>query len=301
MGNVIRIILALLVASFAGIGLHSLVSYFMEFPTTGTIRATKNAKTLGVTRVSLFSDLVTKVTPLVTPRIKFDKLARQEVEIALDAANKKDTPEVHLAKSVVIGVLGTMVGAIFCMGNVVLGLVVAFAAVAFAIIRYRIVFLSLKKLRKKIDREVPRFAATIAESIKTERDIVRVLTGYRVVAGDVFRKQLDRTIADMKSSNYESALLRFDYRINSPYLNDVIKGLLGALRGDDQTVYFSILCINLKVREKALLKEAANKRPAKMNRLSLVMLLSLIIIYAVVLGTVIIDSLGLFSFSGAVF
>lgn len=43
-------------------------------------------------------------------------------------------------------------------------------------------------------------------------------------------------IADMKTGNYENALIHFETRIGSPMLSDVIRGLIGVLRGDDQRI-----------------------------------------------------------------
>lgn len=37
----------------------------------------------------------------------------------------------------------------------------------------------------------------------------------------------------MKTGNYENALIHFETRIGSPMLSDVIRGLIGVLRGDD--------------------------------------------------------------------
>ena len=49
-----------------------------------------------------------------------------------------------------------------------------------------------------------------------------MLTSYRRVAGRDFAAELDQTIADMKTGNYENALLRFETRIGSPMLSDVV-------------------------------------------------------------------------------
>lgn len=290
---VIMIVFSAILFSF---GLWKFISYIKSFPDRQTIKLAKQSQYLGKKAPTSFEDIAEKVALPFVKYIKMDALAKQEVAIALDAADSKDTPEMHLAKSIVIAGLSIVIGIMFLLISPIVGIALMVAGCAYAIVRYRKVISALKQMRREVEREVPRFATTIAEGLKTERDVLKLLIGYKVVAGPVFGKELDRTIADMKSSNYESALLRFDYRINSPYLSDVIKGLLGAIRGDDQTSYFNILCINLKAFEKAMLMEKANKRPAKINRLSLCMLLSLIILYVVVLGTVIIDSMAIFNF-----
>lgn len=66
-----------------------------------------------------------------------------------------------------------------------------------------------------------------------------MLERFRMNAGESLSGELDILIADMRSSNYEAALTRFESRINSPMLSDVVRGLIGVLRGDDSAVVFS--------------------------------------------------------------
>ena len=64
--------------------------------------------------------------------------------------------------------------------------------------------------------EIPRFALTVGQSLENDRDVLKILTSYRRVAGKDFGAELDQTIADMKTGNYENALIRFETRIGSP-------------------------------------------------------------------------------------
>ncbi len=43
----------------------------------------------------------------------------------------------------------------------------------------------------------------------------------------------------MKSGNYETALTRFETRIQSPMLSDVVRGLISVIRGGDDALVFS--------------------------------------------------------------
>lgn len=295
-GKAILIAAIVIGAIFFPIGVYSVAAYLGQFPSTATRKLAKKARDLGKKVPSGFDVLTDKLSVLIINHIHFDNLARQEMLVALDGIDSPLTPEQHAAKSIVFGLLFLPIAFPFFFISKIIALAIFAAGAVVALVKYKQPMRELKKLRHSMEFEVPRFAATIAEGLKTERNVLKLLMGYRVVAGPIFSKELDKTIADMKSSNYEAALLRFDYRINSPYLSDVIKGLLGAIRGDDQTTYFNILCVNLKAHEKALLMQQARKRPAKINRLSLAMLLSLIVLYVVVLGTVIIESIAVFNF-----
>ena len=109
-----------------------------------------------------------------------------------------------------------------------------------------------------------------------------------------FGAELDQTIADMKTGNYENALIHFETRIGSPMLSDVIRGLIGVLRGDDQRMYFKMICFDMRQIEQNNLKKEAAKRPKKIQRYSMMMLICIMIIYLVVLCTEVMSSLGAF-------
>ena len=93
---------------------------------------------------------------------------------------------------------------------------------------------------------------------------------------------------------YENALIRFESRIGSTMLSDVVRGLIGTLRGDDQRMYFRMITFDMRQIEQANLKKEAAKRPKKIQRYSMMMLFCIVIIYLVVLSTEVLGSLGAF-------
>jgi CHASE3 domain sensor protein len=117
---------------------------------------------------------------------------------------------------------------------------------------------------------------------------------YKRVAGKELGQELDKTIADMKTGNYEDALLRFENRIGSPLLSDIVRGLIGTLRGDDQQMYFKMICFDMRQIEQNNLKKEVAKRPKKIQKYSMMMLICIIIIYLVVLVIEVMGSLGSF-------
>ena len=167
-------------------------------------------------------------------------------------------------------------------------------AVALWFSTYYAAFDFVRKRRKLIEAEIPRFALAVGQSLENDRDVLKILTSYRRVAGRDFAAELDQTIADMKTGNYENSLLRFETRIGSPMLSDVVRGLIGVLRGDDQRMYFKMICFDMRQIEQNNLKKEAAKRPRKIQRYSMMMLVCIMIIYLVVLCTEVINSLGVF-------
>ncbi len=86
-----------------------------------------------------------------------------------------------------------------------------------------------------------------------------ILEHFKKNAGVVFAKELDIVTADMRSSSYEAALTRFEARLNSPQLSDVVRGLIGVLRGDDGAIYFQMLAHDFKSLELQRLKGDAEQ------------------------------------------
>ena len=147
--------------------------------------------------------------------------------------------------------------------------------------------------RDKIEAELPRFVATVEQELSSSRDVLTILENYKRHAGPEFGSELDVLTADMRSSSYEAALVRFEGRIASPMLSDITRGLIGVLRGDDGRLYFQMLSHDLKQQELQRLKAKAAKIPPKIRVFSLVMLACFMLTYIVVLAMVILDSMAL--------
>ena len=146
--------------------------------------------------------------------------------------------------------------------------------------------------RGRIELELPRFVATIAQSLKASRDVLSMLESYKKHAGEAFAAELDVLTADMRSSSYEAALTRFEARMNSPMLSDVVRGLIGVLRGDDGGVYFQMLTHDMKQLELQRLRGEALKVPPKIRVFSFAMLVCFLMTYLVVIGFEIVRAAG---------
>ena len=157
---------------------------------------------------------------------------------------------------------------------------------------YQKAFDTVTKKKKLIERELPRFATSLQQSLTLDRDVLKMLVSYRRIAGPYLSQELDTTIADMRTGNYESALLRFQNRVGSNMLSDIIRGLIGTLRGDDQQMYFKMLVFDMRQVEQSMLRKEAQKRPKQMQKYSMLMLLCILLIYAVVLSVQVIESVG---------
>lgn len=229
---------------------------------------------------AIVMELSTKLSQI----IRLDEYKKRKLAATLKSAEIKLTPETYIAKAWVKA------------GLVMLSIIPAL--IVFPIFSFLIIFLAvlvyfkesrsaeetMKKRREAIEAGLSRFVMTLEQELKASRDILRMLETYRKNASPEFRNELDITIADMKSGSYEAALTRFEARIGSAMLSDVIRGLLSVLRGDDGKVYFQMLAHDFKLLEVQKLKLIAMKRPSKVRKYSFLMLGCFILLYLGVMG-----------------
>lgn len=148
----------------------------------------------------------------------------------------------------------------------------------------------IKDSREKIEKELPRLTNQISEEIKNHSDIILMLSKYLNNAGEDFKRELNITIADLKSGNSELALQRLDSRIASPMMSEIIRGLIALKRGDDVRSYFSNLSYNFRKEEIARLRKEALKIPQKIKKYSFMVAMLFVFLYMIALAGDILSS-----------
>ena len=194
---------------------------------------------------------------------------------------------------VIVLVAAVMLGVIPCLFLFpLLALVVILLAVMVYFKEIRRADEKLSGKRDEIESELPRFVATITQELANSRDVLSMVEHYKQNAGATFAAELDILTADMRSGSYEAALTRFEARFNSPLLSDVIRGLIGVLRGDNGVAYFQMLSHDMKQLELQRLKAQAMKIPPKIRVFSFLMLMCFLMTYLAIIVYEIITSLG---------
>lgn len=225
--------------------------------------------------------------------IRINEYKRAELLNDLRTARIDITPEQYKAnaivKAAVLGVFAIPMLFIFPL----LSPVILIIAVVVYNIENKKASIKIKEKRQIIEYELPRFVSTVEKTLKHSRDVLYMLESYTQNAGEAFRDELNITIADMRSSNYEAAITRLEARIGSPMMSDVCRGLIGILRGDDMTIYWSTLSLKFADVHRQQLKQRAQKIPKKVKRLSIALLVCFMLIYVVVIMYQIIGSLGI--------
>lgn len=277
---------------FLAAGLFFVTADVVGLPTMSAARAmlqtTRQEKKAAKTLETYFMTIAVRLAPF----LHLDEYKRSRMEKVLKAGGMNLTPEVYQAYALVKAG-AVMSGVIPCMllfpllspVVMILAVLVYFKEVQKADER-------LKEKREQMEGELPRMVANIEQELKASRNVIGMLERLKGNAGPAFTAELDILLADMRSSNYEAALTRFEARLNSPMLSDVVRGLIGVLRGDDSAVYFQMLSHDFKQIELQKLKAQAQKIPPKIRVFSFVMLVCFLMTYLAIIGYVALMSLG---------
>lgn len=277
---------------FLAAGLFFVTADVVGLPTMGAARAmlqtTRQEKKAAKTLETYFMTIAVRLAPF----LHLDEYKRSRMEKVLKASGMNLTPEVYQAYALVKAG-AVMLGVIPCMLLFpLLSPVVMILAVLVYFKEVQKADEKLKEKREQMERELPRMVANIEQELKASRNMIGMLERLKGNAGPAFTAELDILLADMRSSNYEAALTRFEARLNSPMLSDVVRGLIGVLRGDDSAVYFQMLSHDFKQIELQKLKAQAQKIPPKIRVFSFVMLVCFLMTYLAIIGYVALMSLG---------
>lgn len=271
-------------------GLFLILADVLKLPALGTAKAMlgagkENRKAAKTMEAWLMSGAVK-----LSKYIRMDEYKQSRLANVLKAAGITMTPEVYWAYAIV-KVGSILLGVIPCLFLLpllaplilILGILTYFKETKRADEQ-------LREKREQVEGELPRFVATIEQTLKASRDVLALIETYKKNAGPAFAHELDVLTADMRSSSYEAALIRFEARLNSPMLSDVVRGLIGVLRGDDSAVYFQMLAHDFKALELRRLKGEARKIPPKIRVFSFIMLMCFLLTYLVIIALEIMNS-----------
>lgn len=277
---------------FLALGLFFLAASLLKLPTIGAAKAMLGTVKQEKKAAKTAETYLMTVAVRLAKYIRMDEYKRNRMNNILKASGMNISPEVYQAYAFVKAgaILLGMIPCVFLIPLlspmvIILSILTYFKEIQKADER-------LKAKRDEIEGELPRLVATIEQELKASRNVIGMLERFRLNAGESITGELDILLADMRSSNYEAALTRFEARINSPMLSDVVRGLIGVMRGDDSAVYFQMLAHDFKQMELQRLKAKAQKIPPKIRVFSFAMLMCFLLTYLAIICYVAVTSLG---------
>lgn len=171
--------------------------------------------------------------------------------------------------------------------NPILAIIPVTFAGYFFYIRYTEAGKKSDKRRLEIEKELPRFVSYMSNSLRSSRNVLDLIDTYKANYDSPLTEELSMTAADMRTGNQERALQHLQVRINSGLLDELVRGLLSSLHGDDMTAYFDNLSYKLTSVWQQRLKEQALKKEPKITRMSYLLFICAIISIFVILGVMV--------------
>ena len=273
-------------------GLFFILLDVLRLPYLSTAKAMLNTTRAEKKAARSFETYLMTFAVKLSRYIRMDEYRKHRLKNVLKATGMNMEPEIYQTYALV------KAGAIL-LAVIPAGLVFPLLVPVVVFLSVMVYFKETKKADEKlsvkraaVEKELPRFVASIEQELKASRDVLSIGESYKKNAGEVFAGELTMLAADMRSSSYEAALTRFEARLNSPMLSDITRGLIGALRGDDSTLYFQMLAHDFKQLELQRLKSEAQKIPPKIRVFSFLMLMCFLFTYLAIIAFEIIKSLG---------
>lgn len=236
----------------------------------------------------IINDIAIKILPFVS----LDKLKQSRLSSRLSNVGEGITAEFFIARSIAKGVL---TGGVFAVFAVISPLFLVLAV----IIGCYTFDMEDKKLKKQVEnrkfaveKELVAFTGTIRQSLNNSRNIIDIFESYRKICQGTLKKEIDISLNDMKSGNIENALRNLEKRVSSSKFSEVIRGLIGVIRGDDMRIYFEMLNMEFSKSAKEEVRKQLLKRPKELTPNMAGLFICLFVMVLIALGTMIMSEAG---------
>lgn len=264
----------------------------LRLPTSASTKAVLTVTNRGKAKKNSMNAILFDMAAKAAPLVRLDAYKRRKLEAQLKSAEIQMSPETYVAAAWVKGGLIGLLVIPALLIFPILAPVILFLAVAVFFKEQKRADEIVQQRREEIETELPRFVNTVEQELRSSRDVLNILKAYQHNAGHAMKRELEITIADMASGNEENALTRWESRIGSTMLSDVVRGLISVKRGDNGIMYFQMLSMTFKQFELQKLKLEAMKQPGKMRKYSFMLLGCFLLMYLGVLGYVVLEAFG---------
>jgi len=282
-----------IIGVLCGVGLFYILVDAYRIPYYKTSRAVENLSKKQKNRKSFLNTMLSGFAGWLAKHIRMNEFKRAQLEADLITAQMDISTEMFKANAIIkaclVGVLAVPVTFIF-PPFVPVVLILAFALYK---MESRSVSKRIRAKREKIEYELPRLVSNIEKTLAHNRDVLYMLESYAKNAGPELKHELNITVADMKSGNYEEAIIRLESRVGSSMMSDVCRGLIAIMRGDDNRMFWASLSLKFDDIARQQLRLRAQNVPKKVKRLSMCLLICFMLIYVVVILEQIMGSIGI--------
>ena len=280
MSNIMFLGFMCIIGTFLSLGIFNFLLVICNSPDGKTSKIIKNLNKKKMTVISAGSFYDSMIN-LLSKLFYISEEKQLIIENDLRNADISIRPKLYLAKALVRALKFLLPVPIFLFiflmtkSQLILSLIFLFMAFICAVVfikqffSYKSEYLKIMAIKRKdIEADLPKLVYSIANEINHSHDVLTILEKHKDSMGECFQHELNITVSDMRSGNYEVALQRLESRISSATLSEVVRGLIEMTKGNDTKVYWETLAFRLDEFLKQELRREANKVPAKVQKLS---------------------------------
>jgi hypothetical protein len=233
------------------------------------------------------AEMISKIIPM-------NKIKRASMENQLKIAGINETPEMYYATAIVELIKYTVLAILLYFALQYLSSLLAIIYLPLLIIggllsatkKLMRISTSIRKKKEQIEYELPRFVYSISQESESTRDVLSILEKHKDGFSPFFQREVAITIADMRTGNGQAALQRFESRVGSASLSEVVRGLIEMDKGNDTKLHWQILANKFSEIQKEELRKRAEKIPVKIHTLAGILFSSMVFTYLVIIITI---------------
>lgn len=294
----------ILFSAWLGAGVYLLVSSYLHLPSH---RAKKMlALQCDDNNIALSEALYQPVAKRIAKWIPLGRFRKRRLVRQLSAAGVDMTPEYYVAGALTMGLYLFAIAAILLLLSMQGGLLFLLMGIWMAFMAVMMTRRMLLRVRKwtqsyhrALETDLPKLGSAVRQAVKTDRnpDMYYVIEQYIPRANPAMKAELTILLADMRTGPRITALERFEARLNSTHASTLVKAMIGIERegGAHMQELFDGLDRQLREWEILQLREEAQNRPGEFNPAYIGLLLSMLLFYAALFGTVLLNALKMFN------
>ena len=273
-----------LIAVFLSLGIYKILAMMLRIPSSRQIRTFRDFVRMKQP-VPVYIVWLSHIVPL-------SKSACENLGRKLKIAGINQTPREYAAYGLVKSLLvfpAIIAGFIFFPA---ISVIAAFFGINIFTEHLKDADKKVSERSRMLEYQLPQFTSYLARTFRRDRNVMGAISAYAMSENNsILGDELKTTIADMKTGHYEQALMNLDGRLSSPMLSDVVSGLISALSGNDMSVYFDGLEIKFSDHHRQLLRRLAAKKPSKIGKMSMLVLLAMLMLVLTMMAATIIGSM----------
>ena len=275
-------------------GTFAVVTNLLGLPPASTGKSVKIATRRDFTVMDFINEyFILPFVKLLSPLVKMEEYKERRMSVQLARAGISLTPQEYTMRSILMSAVALIASGLILsltMSNMMI------VSVILAVVVYFHFNGEIKdKLKEKdrlIEAELPKFVRAIIQGLKTEKDIIKLLETYQTIDGYGLKYDIEVLIMDLKSGNFEDAMISFDKRIGNSYISRLTKALVAVNRGDNQDSTLNYLISDMGLLAKEMMQRELNKRPGRIKMLIIPIVLVAVGTLFYVIGMHLFNSLG---------